>query len=209
MIHNYVTLSYRKFRRQKFYSLLNILGLATSMASVLLILLYVLDELSYDRFHQQEKLLYRVVENQHYSDQPVFSVAVTPGPLASYLKNEFPDIDIATHAMLRTFSFLADGASLEDVGAYVDPEFLKMFTFPLVRGDENSALNQPNNIVITEKLAAKLFGNADPIGRVVRINQLRDVTISGILKNIPENSHLQFSFLAPYQQALATMPPLH
>src|SRR5690606_10933734 len=126
MLKNYLTLSLRKFSRQKFYSLLNIFGLATGMATVILIMLYVTDELSYDRFHRHEKDLYRVVENQYYSGQPVFPVAVTPGPLAEALKSDFPEISRATRVHYAWDAFEHNESRFDTRGIYADKDFLSM-----------------------------------------------------------------------------------
>lgn len=122
MILNYIKLSFRKFTRQKFYSLLNILGLATGMVTVVLILLYVVDELSYDKFHRHADNLYRVVENQYYSGQPVFPVAVTPGPLAEALEAEFPEVQMATRMHFGWNAFQHGESRFDGRGIYADPE---------------------------------------------------------------------------------------
>lgn len=206
MIWNYITISFRKFTRQKFYSLLNILGLASGMATVILILLYVMDELSYDRFHRNEKDLYRVVENQYYSGQPVFPVAVTPGPLAAALRAEFPEVSRATRVHQGRDSFQYKDEVFNDHGIYVDPEFLRMFDFPFVGGDTATALSEINSIVVTEELAEKLFGKEEAIGKTVKVNRQREVVVTGILKDIPANSHLQFSYIMPMSRRVIDIP---
>ena len=206
MIWNYIKLSFRKFTRQKFYSLLNIFGLATGMATVILILLYVIDESGYDRFHRYERDLYRVVENQYYSGQPVFPVAVTPGPLAEALKEEFPEVEMATRVHSGWNSFQYEESTFDDNGIYVDGDFLRMFDFPFLRGDTATALKEINSVVLTEALAAKLFGGEDVVGKTLKVNGERAVVVTGILRNIPENSHLQFDFIMPFSQRLTEVP---
>ncbi|HEY4653596.1 MAG TPA: ABC transporter permease [Cyclobacteriaceae bacterium] len=202
MLWNYLKISFRKFTRQKFYSLLNILGLATGMATVMLIMLYVLDERSYDRFHTHENDLYRVVENQYYSGQPVFPVAVTPGPLAESLKAEFPEVEMATRVHFGWNAFQHEEARFDGHGIYADDDFLRMFDFLFLLGDTSTALKEINSIVITENLAGKLFGEEEALGRIIRVNRERDVQVTGILKKIPRNSHLQFEFIMPMAQRL-------
>src|SRR5690606_35195918 len=153
MILNYIKLSFRKFTRQKFYSLLNIFGLATGMATVILIMLYVLDELSYDRFHSFDKDLYRVVENQYYSGQPVFPVAVTPGPLAEALKSEFPEVEKASRVHYGWNAFQRGETRFDTRGIFVDDDFFSMFDFPFVKGDTATALDEVNSVVLTEELS--------------------------------------------------------
>ncbi|MEX1238153.1 MAG: ABC transporter permease [Cyclobacteriaceae bacterium] len=202
MIWNYIKLSYRKFSRQKFYSLLNIFGLATGMATVILILLYVMGERSYDKFHRYEQYLYRVVENQFYSGQPVFPVAVTPGPLAEALKAEFPEVEKATRVHFGWNSFQHKDALIDDNGIYVDDDFLRMFDYPFVHGDTATALKEINSIVISEELASKLFGQEEALGKTLKVNREREVLITGIFKSIPKNSHLQFDYIMPMAQRL-------
>jgi predicted permease len=206
MLWNYLTISFRKFRRQKFYSMLNILGLAIGIATVILILLYVMDELSYDRFHRSEKNLYRVVENQFYSGQPAFPVAVTPGPLAAALKTEFREVAMATRVHQGRDAFQHKDDVFEDHGIYVDPDFLRMFDFQFVAGDTATALRDINSIVITEKMAEKVFGNEAALGKTLKVNRAREVVISGILKDIPANSHLQFSYIMPMARRVIDVP---
>ncbi|MEX2233806.1 MAG: ABC transporter permease [Cyclobacteriaceae bacterium] len=202
MYWNYIKISFRKFTRQKFYSLLNIFGLATGMATVILILLYVLDETSYDRFHSQEKDLYRVVENQFYSGQPVFPVAVTPGPLSDALKTEFPEVQQATRVHFGWNAFQHGEARFDDRGIYVDQDFLRMFDFPFLKGDTATALKGINSVILTEELAEKLFGSDEAVGKTLKVNRERELLVTGVIKNIPQNTHLQFNFMMPMAQRL-------
>jgi len=206
MFWNYIKISFRKFNRQKFYSLLNIFGLATGMATVILILLYVVDELSYDKFHRHEKDLFRIVENQYYSGQPVFPVAVTPGPLAEALEAEFPEVETATRVHFGWNAFQYKEARFDDRGIYADPQFLRMFDFPFLQGDTATALKEINSIVLTEDLAEKLFGKVDALGKSIKVDRKREVTVTGVLKNIPKNTHLQFDFIMPMAQRIIEIP---
>jgi putative ABC transport system permease protein len=206
MLWNYIKISFRKFTRQKFYSLLNIFGLATGMATVILIMLYVLDELSYDKFHRHEKDLYRVVENQYYSGQPAFPVALTPGPLAEALKAELPEVEMATRVHHGWNAFQYKESRFDDRGIYVDQDFFGMFDYPFLRGDTATALKGINTVVITEELGKKLFGDEDPLGKTVTVNRERQVLITGILKEVPKNTHLQFNFIMPMSRRLVEVP---
>lgn len=208
MLLNYLKISFRKFTRQKFYSLLNIFGLATGMATVILIMLYVLDERSYDRFHRHEKDLYRVVENQYYSGQPVFPVAVTPGPLADGLRAEFPEVQRSTRMQRGWNSFQYHETRFDTEGIYVDDDFLSMFDFPFMKGDTATALREVNSIVVTEELAKKLFGAEDAMGKTLKVNRDRDVVVTGILKDIPHNSHIRFDYMMPMSRRLIESPSL-
>lgn len=200
MIKNYLKIAFRNIRRHKGFSFINIAGLAIGLACCLLITIWVLDELSYDKFHENAANLYRVEEDQHYSGR-TFYVYVTPYPLGPALKAEIPEIMDATRVVWTggvLFKY-ADNTYFEDYGRAVDPSFLKMFTYPLIKGDKNTALDSPFSLVITENLADKYFGQDDPIGKVVTVNNKYEFTVTGILENIPHNSYLQFDFLIPYE----------
>lgn len=210
MLFNYIKLSLRKFSRQKFYSLLNILGLATGMATVILIMLFVADEMSFDNFHKNARDIYRIVEMQYYSGQPPFPVAVTPGPLAESLKAEFPEVELASRANVSWKAFQREDHRFDTYGLDVDEDFLRIFEFPLVRGDVKSALSEVNSVVISEKLSGKLFGkdSADAVGRMVAIGGKNQVMVTGIIKNVPENSHVTFDYLMPMAWRLKEVPTL-
>jgi len=200
MIKNYLKIALRNIRRHKGYSLINITGLAIGMACCLFITIWVLDELSYDKFHENAANLYRVEENQDYSGRQ-FHVNVTPYPLAPALKDEIPEIIDATRYVWAgglLFRY-GDKAFFEDDIRAVDPSFLQMFTFPLLKGDENVALNSPYSLVLSEDIAEKYFGEEDPLGQMISINNQHDFTVTGIMKNIPHNSNLQFDIVIPYE----------
>lgn len=208
MIKNYFTVAIRKFRRQKFYSLINLFGLTIGLASVILIMLYVMDELSYDRFHSKADRIYRVVENQYYAGQPVFPVAVTPSPLGPSLAAEFADVEKATR-IWTSFLFFEQGEhKFRERGAYVDTTFLDIFSFEMLHGNASSALKELHNVVLTKSLAQKYFGNDNPIGELIKVNGETQARVSGVLKDIPENSHYKFDFLMSIEGPLARNPDM-
>jgi len=200
MFKNYLKVTFRNIFRHKGYSFINIAGLAIGIACCLIIALWVLDELSYDKFHENAENLYRVEENQHYSGR-IFHVTVTPYPLAPALKDEIPEIIDATRCVWVGGALLryGDNAFFESYGRAVDPSFFHMFTFPFISGDKNTALNSPYSLVITEKIAKKYFGEEDPLGKVILVNNQYDFTVTGIMKNVPQNSYLQFDMIIPYE----------
>jgi predicted permease len=200
MIKNYLKVALRNIRRHKGFSFINIAGLAIGLACCLLITIWVLDELSYDKFHENAANLYRVEEDQHYSGR-IFYVYVTPYPLGPALKAEIPEIIDATRVVwTRGLLFkYEDHTFFEDSGRAVDPSFLKMFTYPLVKGDKNTALDSPFSVVLSEDLAEKYFGENEPIGKVITLNNQYEFTVTGVLENIPHNTELQFDFLVPYE----------
>jgi len=200
MIRNFIKIGWRNIRKHKGYSMINITGLAIGMACCILISIWVLDELSYDRFHEHSQNLYRVEENQDYSSRN-YHVNVTPYPLAPALKEEIPDIQDATRYVYTGGWLLRyeDKAFFESNIRAVDPSFLNMFAFPLIQGDKETALNSPYSLLVTEEMAEKYFGRNVPIGQTVSINNQHVFTITGVLKDIPHNTILQFDFLIPYE----------
>jgi predicted permease len=200
MLRNYIKIALRNIKKHKGYSFINITGLAIGMACCILITIWVLDELSFDKFHNNAPDLYRVEENQFYSGR-VFHVTVTPYPMAPILQEETPEIIDATRyvwsgGLLFTYE---EKSFFEDDIRAVDPSFLQMFTFPLIKGDSNTALNDPYSLIISKDTAKKYFGEENPIGQVITINNQHEFTVTGVMKNVPHNSLLQFEVLLPYE----------
>jgi predicted permease len=199
MLKNYLRVALRNLRKHKGYSFINIAGLAVGMACALFILLAVQDELSFDRFHVNAATLYRVEQDQE-GGQGKFHVNVTPFPMGPVLKAEVPEIKDAvrfafTGALLVRYG---ENAFFERRVAAVDPQVFSMFTFPLVSGDPATALSQPGSLVLTEDMAKKYFGAADPMGKAVTINTAHAFTVTGVLKNIPLNSSLTYDMFVPF-----------
>ena len=199
MIRNYIKTSLRNIKRYSTHSILNISGMAIGMASAILILLWVQDEWSYDRHFKNADNLYRVLENQYLSGGKSFQEALTPSPLAAALKKEYPEI-------IRSSRYLSlpiplpkgDEFILEEL-ASVDKDFLEMFNVEFVHGDISNALSGPHDIVITEEMAAKYFGNEDPIGKTLTVMKSFVFTVTGVIKSFPHNSHFHIDFLVPFE----------
>lgn len=200
MLFNYLKVAWRNIKRHKGYSFINITGLAIGLTCCLLIMIWVMDELSYDRFHANKDDLYRVEQDQNYSGS-VFHVNVTPYPMAEGLLAEIPEVKNATPYPLVGTLLLRHGENVffENDARAVTPAFLEMFTFPFIRGDKNTALENPYSMVITEELAEKYFGDSDPMGQMITVNNRYDFTITGVLKNIPHNSMVRFKILVPFE----------
>ena len=199
MFKNYFKVALRNIVKHKGYSLINIAGLAIGLACCLFIWIWVQDELSYDKFHENSPYLYRVEENQYYSGR-VYHVTVTPYPLAPALKGDFPEIEDATRYVGVGGQLLryGDKAFFESRIRAVDPSFFRMFTFPFVKGNSETALDDLYSIVISEEIAEKYFGEEDPIGKVIQANNRIDFKVTGVMKNVPSNSYLQFNVVIPY-----------
>ena len=200
MIKNLFNVTIRNIWKHKGYSFINIVGLAIGMACCLLISLWVLDELSFDRFHENADALYRVEEDQFYSGR-VFHVLVTPHPLAPALVEEIPEIIDATryvYAGGQLFRY-GDKSFFETGIRAVDPSFFEMFSFPLISGDRSSLLKDPYSLVVSQTTAKKYFGEGDPVGRIITVNNKEEFTVTGVFKDIPHNSSLQCEVIIPYE----------
>ena len=208
MFGNYLKITLRNIKKHKGYSFLNISGLAVGMACAILILLWVQDELSYDRFHPYYKNTYRTLIELIKDLQPeTYSSHTGPG-IASQLKQEFPEIVYATRFSSRfekNVSYNQRAFNEEGFG-FADPDFFNIFAFPLLQGQKETALSNPFSIVITEDLAKKFFGSEDPMGKTLRLEGQFDFLVTGVLKNIPSNTHLRFNILVPFQHTQDLIP---
>jgi putative ABC transport system permease protein len=197
MIKNYLKIAIRNIKRYPAHSILNISGMAIGMAGAFLILLWVQSELSYDRFHKNADCLYRVLENLYAEGGDVIQTALTPNALASALKEEYPEITRSTRYEGRAFPIKKGDEYIIQAGAFVDRDFLDMFNIEFVRGDRMTALSGPHNMVITEEAARKYFNNDDPLGKTL-MSMNFPFTITGVVKSLPHNSHIQFDLLIPF-----------
>jgi hypothetical protein len=204
MIRNYFTVARRALRKHRAYSVLNIAGLAVGLATTMLILLWVKDELSVDRFHANHDRIYRVVLNLRTSADNITTYESVTSTIINTAKNEVPGVAAATRFSFgQSALFSYGGKTISEYGHQADPDFLQMFSFPLVKGDAATALTAPNTILITQKLADKYFKGEEPLGKILRLDQTRDVTVVGVLADVPPNSTLQFDYLVPYDEPLA------
>jgi ABC-type antimicrobial peptide transport system permease subunit len=197
MFKNYLKIAFRNIIRQKGYSFINIFGLAVGMAVCIMILLWVRHESSFDGFHSEADNLYRV--NSIWRKGDVKHQAVTAAPLAPSLKKEFPEIvDVVRFYNTQTWLMrYGRTAGYEENGYFADPSIFTVFSFPLVKGDPKTALSNPRSIVLTESLATKYFSSENPIGKTILVDNQYDFSVTGVMKNIPTNSHLHFDFLVP------------
>ena len=204
MVKSYLTIALRYLKRHKIYSFISISGLAVGMACCVIILLWINDEIQYDRFHEQTKNLYRVVNDLNYGP---FS-QITPGsayPLGPAMKEEIPEIRETVRLLSTRKILVAHGEKryYEENFYFADPSLFAIFTFPFIQGDPKTALSSPSAIVITKAMAAKYFGSQDPMGKTIRTQNQNDYIVTGVTENIPRNSHLQFGFVASMERAVA------
>ena len=198
MLIIYLKIAIRYIKNHKGYSFINIFGLATGMGCCILLLLWVQDELSFDRFHHDAGQIYRIYRKDSISKESK-PWAFTPGPLAKALKLDFPEI-IESVRIRPSFYFKFSKKNLhfyEGNGFFVGPSFFEMFSFDFLDGSKENALSGVNNIVISESMADKYFGKEHPIGQIISIEDKYDMKVTGVFRNIPHNSSLQFDFLIP------------
>jgi len=200
LMHNYLSVSVRNILHNKGYSFINIAGLALGMTAFLFFAAWILHELSYDKFHENAPYIYRVNEKLHYGETIRHS-ARTPGLLSPELARDFPEIRYtARHAWTgKRVVSRNDVIHYEQYIACVDPAFLNIFSLPLIKGSRHTALNDPYSMVITEKTALKYFGDKDPVGKTLLLDNRIEFTITGVMKNTPSNSHLYFDMLVPFE----------
>ncbi|MFC2117568.1 ABC transporter permease [Bacteroidota bacterium] len=199
MIKNYLKIAVRNLLRQKSYSFINIFGLAIGLACSILILLWVLDELSYDNHNQNVNNIYRVVEEQLYAGGEIFPVAVTPNPLGPALQETFAEISKATRLRSRRATVKYENDIFNEIIHFTDPEFFDVFSVEIVSGDLSTAMANPDNLIITEQMAEKYFGADDPIGKLLNLNNQNDFIITAVIKRFPDNSHFIPDFIIPWK----------
>jgi len=202
MLKNYMKIALRNLKKYKAYSLINITGLAIGMACCILIIQYVQDELSYDLYHEKADRIYRLVDALDMSGPTSRYLALSSAPFAPALKNEFPEVEDAVRFFLgrRRMVTYGENKYYEEGIIFADASLFRIFTFPLIEGDPETALEAPHTIVISERVALKYFGNENPMNKIMKINN-DDYLITGILRDIPRNSH----FLADIFASMKTL----
>ncbi len=199
MFFNYLKIAYRNLSKYKAYSFINISGLAVGMVCCILMLLYIQHELSYDRFHENSDKIYRIIEKYELGDA-VEILPITPFPVATTLPVDYPQY---VKSATRMFNFFAPSLSLkygensfnEKHLFFADSTFFRIFSFDLVIGNPDEVLRNPNSIVINETTAGKYFGNDNPIGKVMQYEGQIDLMVTGVVKDVPSNSHIKFDGL--------------
>ena len=211
MIRNFIKTMWRSLVKNRTYSFLNIGGLAIGIACASLIFLWVEDEVNFDSSNTKKDRLYIVRENQKY-DTYVFTHSSTPGVMGPVMQAELPGIANTCRASENETSllFASGDKSVLASGKYVEPSLFSMFTLPFVQGNAGSAFSQLHSLVITEKTAIKFFGNdKNIIGKNLRVDNKQDYVVTGVLKDLPANSSLQFEWLMPFKIYYDQSPWLH
>ena len=204
MLRNYLKVTIRSFINQKYYSIINTLGLALGLAACIIILLYVQDELSYEKSFKNNEHIYRLVQDFPMGDH-LSQTASVPYATKNTMAEDFPAIN-NTALIFRPSSW--GNATLlnyegnefyEDEFVFAEHSFLKIYDFNFIKGDPTTALLAPNELIITKSVAKKYFGDADPIGKRLNLNRFRDLEVIGVIEDLPHNTHLQFDMLASFE----------
>jgi putative ABC transport system permease protein len=199
MIKNYLKIAFRNIVRFKTYSLINISGLALGMASAIIILLWVADELSFDKYHAKADCIYRLYFS--VSGKQSFKSPATMGPAGPAMVAEYPQVaNTARIKRYRSASVKYKDKLFQEEGLlYADNELFDIFTFPFIKGNPKFALNMSYSVVITESMAEKYFADENPIGKTLTIDGISNFTVTGVIKNIPQNSHFTFNMLVSFE----------
>lgn len=206
MFKNYFKTTFRNLWKNKTHSFLNIFGLAIGIACATLIFLWVEDELNFDHNYEKRNYLYKVYANQEF-EKNLSTVRATSGPMANALKTEIPGIKNAARlsfnaSLKQLFSY--DNKMINEQGYYADSAIFSMLMLPFVYGKPDNAFKQVHSLVISESMSKKFFSNTDPIGKTLKVNNEQEYIITGVFKDLPQNSTLQFQWLAPFEVFEAT-----
>ena len=208
MITNYLKIALRNIARNKSHSAINIFGLAVGLACTILILLWVQDELSFDRFHHNADNLFRIVFHWQQENGELVTMTNTPAPLAETIQAEVPEILHAARWSkdARDPLIVGENAFYEDGISSIDPVFLEMFSFKLITGNRTTAFPDRRSVVITETIARKYFGEDDPIDKIINWNNWQLYTVRGVIEDVPVQSHIQFDFLRTFEIEKGSWP---
>ncbi|GGH05134.1 ABC transporter permease [Mucilaginibacter phyllosphaerae] len=197
MFKNYLKITWRNLLKNKSFTSINIAGLAVGMASAALILFWVQNEMSYDQFHEKKDRIYQMY-NRSFFDGKLICWGTTPKPMMKALKQDYPQVEQAARTNNANYLFTLGDKRLTLTGYHTDADFLTMFSFPLIKGNINTALNSMKNIVITEKTAKKLFGDTEAMGKTIKIDSVDYFTVTGVMKDLPNNTRFSFEYLMPW-----------
>ncbi len=201
MIGNYLKITFRTLLKHKVFSIINIAGLALSISICLMIIIFIKDQKSSDRFHENKDRIVRVYttdKDQNREHSEVKGWATTPGTLAPYLLDNVPCVEDVVRVRMMGASVLKTETAMTIGGLYAEPSFFRIFSYPLKDGDPETALNHPNSIVISEETALKFFGDSDPMNKTMTLENLGDFMVTGVLRDLDRKSHFRFDALVSF-----------
>jgi putative ABC transport system permease protein len=199
MFKNYLKVALRSMQRNKLFSAINVVGLAIGLACVVLLVLWIQDEVSYDQFHKDIDRIYLTAAHVKKSDHEYLDPASVPG-VGPLLEEVFPEIEESSRFLYgpRIYVFrYKDKVFTENRVYHGDPESLTLLTFPLTKGNPETALRDPLSIVLSERVAKKYFGSEDPMGKILTLNNEYPMTVTGVMEEIPGNSTFRFDMITP------------
>jgi len=198
MFKNYLKVAFRNLWKNKGFSFINIIGLAIGMASAILILLWIQNEVSYDGFHAKKDRIYEAWNRAEFSGA-LHCWNTTPRPLAAAMQRDFPEVEHTARVNWPSrLLFTVGEKKLMEQGNMVDSVFLQVFSFPMLQGNPATALNDGHSIVLTRSFAKTLFGTTDVMGKIIRIDNKENFTVSGVLEDLPNNTRFTFKYLLPW-----------
>ena len=199
MLKNHFKIAFRQLHKNKTFSVINISGLAVGMAAVILLALWIQNEVTYDNFHTKKDRIYELWNKSKWGDK-LECWNVTPKVAATTLREHFPEIEKVVRVDWPTTRLIKYGdKKIFSYGHGVDTEFLTVFEFKLLRGNAHSVFTNPNSIILTKELAKKLFNDADPIGKTIKLENKENLTVTGIISTPPNNTRFQFEYLIPWK----------
>jgi len=199
MLRNYLKIAIRNMKRQKGYAFINTFGLAVGLTCFLLLMIYVRYELSYEKFHVNSHRIFRVaIHLPTWNYKGSMDFCLTTAPLAPALEDTYHEVVAATRLKTDSDPLSYRDKKFQEQGIYGDTKLFEVFTFPLIKGDPETALAEPYSIVITRRLADNFFGDADPMGKILRLRDENDFRITGVAENVPPNSHIQFDYIISF-----------
>ncbi len=207
MLKNYINIALRNVAKHKGYAFINIAGLAVGLACTVLMVLFVQDEQSYDRFHEQGDRIYRIAIDAQPPNAPMDRFALSSRPIGRFIREDFPEVEAVVRLDdMDPVVVHNDTRFYDDEFYFAEPTFFDVFTFPLLEGEPATALTEPQTIVITESLRDKYFGGQDALGRTLVVDDTLALTISGVMADFPRNSHFAADVLVSYATLVSRAP---
>src|ERR1700754_4307307 len=199
LLDNYFKIAWRSLHRNKGFSAINISGLAIGLASAIVLLLWIHNELTYDQFHKKRDRVYQVFSRAVFNGQ-IECYGRTPMVMGPVIQANYSHEveEVVRMNWVGAFIFSTGDQHLAPQGYLTDPGFFRLFSFPLLKGNTETALQNPHSVVITESLAKKLFGRTDPLGQTIRVDSVAGFTVTGVLKDLPPNTQFHFDYLIPW-----------
>ncbi len=198
MIRSYFKTAWRNLVRNKTISLINIGGLSIGLAVAIIIMLWVSDEYSYNKFHTHLPNIYSLMQHEKHGGE-IYTTQSVPGPLAAVLRSEVPEIKYAARVSYPGQQLIKAGdKSIYENGIYAEPDFFNIMSFPAIAGNADGALRETNSVVITERTAIKLFGKENPVGKIITHNNIHDLKVGAVIKDVPTNSSITFDVVLPF-----------